>query len=437
MSLAMSARLGGLLLLWLVFAACVAAQEEEFSFDADAFERKAFEFTGYVELEPEYARANQGGALYQLQFYDREHDRIIDRLTGTVELEGQLRQGIVSAKLQTHSEVVWDHLGETQEHDLFQAYVSVQPDPGFVVDVGKKAMRWGKGYAWNPVAFVERAKDAGDPDLAREGYWIGAFDWINRFDGPLQTLALTTLVLPVNNEVNADFGPTGYNHLAAKLYLLYRDIDLDFMFLSQGSRGTQLGMDFSRNLAPHFEIHGEFAYFKDAVHRTLTDDCRSGPSRIEDEISYLLGLRYRTEEDITLLLEYYYNGRGNSESEQRKFYDCVHQAWDSGDPALFEQLPVGRDLDKGPFSKPNPMRRYLSFRSWWEEPGDLLYLTAGLGALVNLDDRSFSVTPEVTYEGFDDLELRLRGTVPLGDPLSEWGEKPNRYKIELFARYYF
>ena len=421
---------------WLFYSSCVSAQDE-FTFDVDAFERKAFELTGYVELEPEYAKANESGALYQLQFYDIEPEDEIERLTGTVELEANLRQGIVSAKLQTHSEIVWDHLGETQEHALFQAFVSVQPDPGFAVDVGKKAMRWGKGYAWNPVAFVERAKDAGDPDLAREGYWITAADWITRFEGPLQTVALTALVLPVTEEVNKEFGDTGHNHLAAKLYLLYRDIDLDFMFLSKGSRGAKVGMDFSYNIAPNFEIHGEFAHFKDAVKRTVTADCRTGAAQIDDEVSYLLGTRYRTEEDITLLLEYYYNGRGNSESQQRQFYSCVHQAWESGDPALFDLLPVGRDLDKGPFSRPNPMQRYMSFRSWWEEPGDILYLTAGLAALYNLDDQSFSITPEITYEGFDDLELRLRGTMPIGDRLTEWGEKPNDYKIELLMLYNF
>jgi len=421
---------------WLSCSSSLFAQDE-FTFDVDAFERKAFELTGYVELEPEYAKANEAGALYQLQFYDIEPEDEIERLTGTVELEANLRQGIVSAKVQSHSEIVWDHLGETQEHALFQAFVSVQPEPVLAVDIGKKAMRWGKGYAWNPVAFVERAKDAGDPDLAREGYWIGAVDWITRFDGPLQTLALTALVLPVTEDVNDEFGPAGHNHLGAKLYLLYRDIDLDFMFLSQGSRGTQVGMDFSYNIAPNFEIHGEFAHFKDVVHRTVTADCRTGSVRIDDEVSYLLGTRYRTDDDITLLLEYYYNGRGNSESQQRQFYDCVQQAWESGDPALFDQLPVGRDLDKGPFSRPNPMRRYMSFRSWWEEPGDLLYLTVGLGALYNLDDQSFSITPEMTYEGFKDTELRLRGTMPIGDNLTEWGEKPNDYKIELQMRHYF
>lgn len=46
-------------------------------------------------------------------------------------------------------------------------------------------MRWGKGYAWNPVGFVERPKDPNDPELAREGYWMASADYIVNFTGPL------------------------------------------------------------------------------------------------------------------------------------------------------------------------------------------------------------------------------------------------------------
>ena len=425
------------LLLLLGLGGAMAAQDEEFTFDAKAFEPKLFEFTGYLEGEPEYARANQDGALYQLQFFDRDPDKDLGRFTGKLELEGHLRKGIAGLHFQTHSEAVWDYLGDDDEHKLFQGYLSLQPDPGLAFDIGKKAVRWGKGYAWNPVAFVERAKDAGDPDLSREGFWIAGADWVQRFDGALQTLALTPLILPVREDANKDFGETGYNNLAAKLYLLYRDIDLDFMFLSDGSRSSRVGMDFSKNLAPNFEVHGELAYFNDIKHPTLTAGCEAGKPKQEDEISYLIGTRYRTSDDITLILEYYKNGLGNDKEEQEQFYRCVHQAWETGDQDLIDRLPVGKDLDKGPFSKPNPMRRYMNFRVWWEEPRNLLYATAGVQVLYNFDDDSFSVSPDISYTGFENLEFRLRGTLPVGDSLTEWGEKPNKYKLELRARYYF
>ena len=209
------------------------------------------------------------------------------------------------------------------------------------------------------------------------------------------------------------------------------------MFLSKGSRNARVGMDFSRNIAPNFEIHGELAYFSDAVHRVLTEECKNAEPRIEDEVSYLLGTRYRTSNDITLIWEYYQNGLGNKKEDQQQFYKCVHQAWDEQDEDLLNSLPVGKDIDKGPFSKPNPMRKYMNFRVWWTEPRRLVYLTPGFQVLYNVDDKSYSISPDISYSGFENILLRLRATVPFGDELTEWGEKPNQYKIELRARIYF
>ncbi|MEJ2310491.1 MAG: hypothetical protein P8Z78_14450 [Gammaproteobacteria bacterium] len=418
-------------------SAGLKADNDEYSFDTTEFEPKTFELTGYIEFEPEYAKANQEGTLYQLQYFGLPPEETLDQYTGTLELEGYYRKGNASLNFLAHSEIVWDNFGEEQDHKLYEGNFSYQARPGLVFDAGKKAMRWGKGYAWNPVAFVERAKDAGDPDLAREGYWVIAADWVKTFEGPLQTFAITTILLPTNDHINQDFGRTGHKNLAIKLYFLYRDVDIDLMYLTQGSFGSQVGMDFSKNLAPNFEIHGEFAYFNDISHRTVTQDCRTGKAVVDDEISYLLGLRYRTSSDITFLLEYYYNGRGNTLSQQQQFYRCVHIASETGDEDLLNQLPLNTDLDRGPFTKPNPMQKYVGFRTWWEEPWDMLYLTTALQIFYNVEDHSYSITPELLYEGFDDVEIRLRGTMPVGDTLTEWGEKPNQFKLEAQIRLFF
>jgi hypothetical protein len=83
------------------------------------------------------------------------------------------------------------------------------------------------------------------------------------------------------------------------------------------------------------------------------------------------------------------------------------------------------------------MRRYLNLRVWWDEPNNILYFVPAVQLLYNLEDNSYSIAPELNYDGIDPLTLRLRMTVPIGDRLSEWGEKPNDYKIEFRLRYYF
>ena len=414
-----------------------ACADEEFAFDIGSYEKKPFEFRGYAEIEPTYSVSNKDGALYQLEFFNESEKDTIWRLPAVLETEGRYRKGITTLSFRTHSSKVWDYRHESEEHLLYEGLASFQPDPGFTLDIGKKAYRWGKGYAWNPVAFVERAKDAGNPDLAREGFWTAGFDWIQSFDGPLQTIAFTPLILPHHSDINTDFGQQGYNNLAAKLYLLYRGMDIDFMFLDQGSRTARYGMDFAKNLTANFEIHGELAYIKDSPRREITPGCSQGPKRTEDVWSYLLGLRYRTQDDATFIFEYYFNGAGNREEDQRQFYRCVHQAWETGDERFLEKLPLDSDLDKGPFTKPNPMRRYLNFRAWWSEPFDILYFVPGLQVLYNVEDQSFSVSPELNYDVTDDLTVRLRASVPFGDELTEWGEKPNDYKVEMRLRYYF
>ncbi len=430
-------RLRTLLILLLLSSPLFGAEDEELSFDLEEFEPRFFEFGGYLEAKPELARANREGALYQLQFFGRNPDKYLERFTGTAELDGRLRKGIASVNVRTHSELVTGDGGDGSDHNLYRGYLSLRPQPGFGLDLGRQVMRWGTGYAWNPVAFVSRPKNPDDPDLSRKGYWIIAADWIRRFDGPLQTVALTPLILPVRSSLNEDFGESGHANPAAKLYLLYRDIDFDFMFLGDGSRKPRFGMDFAKNLAPNLAIHGEFAYFKDALHPTVTPDCQTGPVRRQDEISYLLGTRYLTRHDVTLILEYYRNGLGNKKRDQEQFYRCVQRAWDTGDRGLVDQLPLTNDPREGPFTRRNPMRRYMNFRLWWKEPFDLLYFTPGLQVLANLEDHSFSVIPETTYRGIEKVELRLRGNVPVGDSLSEWGERANKYRIELRARYYF
>jgi hypothetical protein len=56
---------------------------------------------------------------------------------------------------------------------------------------------------------------------------------------------------------------------------------------------------------------------------------------------------------------------------------------------------------------------------------------------VNAEDWSYSLSPEIMYTGVTNLELRLKATVLAGDRLTEFGEKPNDWRAELRARYYF
>jgi len=62
-------------------------------------------------------------------------------------------------------------------------YLSLKPSPSLTSKLGKQTLLWGKGYAFNPVAFVSRPKDPDDPELALEGYITASADYIKKLPG--------------------------------------------------------------------------------------------------------------------------------------------------------------------------------------------------------------------------------------------------------------
>ena len=141
---------------------------------------------------------------------------------------------------------------------MFEAYATLKPTQNLIGSLGKKSYKWGKGYAWNPVGFINRMKDPNNPDEALEGYITAEAELIKSFDGDLQNLALNTVVLPVNDGLNEDFSRQDGINLAAKLYLLYLNTDIDVLYFTGDSRTSRVGVDFSRNITTNFEIHGEY-----------------------------------------------------------------------------------------------------------------------------------------------------------------------------------
>ena len=408
-------------------------QADEYSFDVSKFEKKPFEFGGYAQLKAEDFALNRDGAFYKLNTFGEPLRGSLDRRTETLELAGKLRQGIGTFDFRAHADLTQDQLADDRNSKIYDAALSLRPGPGLTLEAGKRALSWGKGYAFNPIGFVQRPKDPNDPQLAREGYVMADGDLIFNPGGALQTVAFTPVLMPVRSDVNNEFGASDHLNPAGKLYLLYRDIDLDFAWQGKGSRPARYGMDFARNLVSNFEIHGEWARIlqfpkpvADASGRTTTE--------VGNATSYLLGLRYLTQGNTTYIAEVYHNGSGYSESEADRFYQLVDAAFASGgDPLLQQALALGR----GSYARPFAGKNYLYFRAQHPDALGIVYFQPAVTAMLNLDDRSFQVTPELFYTGFNNFELRLRLYLLHGASSTDFGEKANSRKIELYVRYYF
>jgi hypothetical protein len=415
-----------------VLVGCGPVHADE-TFDVSSYEKKAFELTGFLEARPERQWLRQNSAGYVLA-YPGQTRETADRLGAAAEVSGVLRHKTLSFNFTGHASWMDEPRGSDQDSRMYEAYGAWQIDERSNVEAGKRTLHWGKGYAWSPVAFLERPKDPTDPELSREGFVMGTGSWVRSFDGPLRTLTLTAAVVPVTDNLNTDFaGPSSGNHAnpALKLYGLLYDTDVDLIWAARGSRGPRFGVDFSRNLGTNLEIHGEWAHVVDAQ-RVVLSPANTLQMQTRSYDSALAGLRYLTERDTTYIFELYRNGGGYTTDEMSAFYQLVH---DSAANAGLAQ-PASRAATQG-YSRPNVAQHYAYLRVSQKEPFDILDFTPALTLIANTGDRSWSMTPELLYTRFKNVELRVRVAVNRGSAGTEFGEKAVRSRLELRARLYF
>jgi len=413
------------------------ANAEEYSFDITETEKKLYHIGGYAELKPVLFGLDKNAALYKLKFYNRDEGATIQEYNATLQLEGSLEKGIARLFVRTNTDYKKSYLGVDQKTIIYEGFLSLKPSSSLTIDMGKKTLKWGKGYAWNPVAFIDRPKDPDDPELSLEGFIIASADYIKSFQGPLKTVSFTPVLVPVYKHVNDTFGEFNKLNFAAKLYLLLYDTDIDFIILTGGSKTTRYGVDFSRNISTNLEIHGEFAFIND-YKTNFIDSNGNNFEKKYDAKSYLIGIRYLTEKEATFILEYYRNGTGFTYGEMKDYFSFINKGYDSyistGSDTLLKKAVT---VTEGNYGRPNPKRDYIYLRVSQKEPFDILYFTPSITGILNIDDRSFSLSPELLYTGITNLELRLKTTFIAGERKSEYGEKQNDYKAELRIRYYF
>jgi hypothetical protein len=434
----MKSLFSALLLLCLFGGAAQAA--EEYTFNLSEIEKKPYHIGGYLEFRPVLFGLDQNAAFYKLNLFNENVGDTITQYNERLWIDANIQKGIAGFYLQLSADFEQSSIFDsTSEINAYQAYLSLKPSSTLTTDMGKKTSKWGKGYAWNPAAFVDRPKDPDDPELALEGYVIASADYIRSFSsGPLKTFSFTPVVLPEYGDMNDDFGETDHVNVAAKAYFLLYDTDIDLMFLSGGSKTPRYGFDFSRNIGTNLEVHGEFAFIRNFT-KPLVDANGNTTSVTYDEVNFVLGTRYLSTLNTTCIFEYYHQGTGYSSEELSNLFVFIDKGYNSfslngATQALAKARSVSQQGGYGRFS---PETDYLYLRISQPEPFDILYFTPSLTCIYNLSDQSFTITPELLYTPVTNLELRLRAGFLMGTADSEFGEKQNDYRLELRVRYYF
>jgi len=410
----------------------------DLDFEIPEVETKPYSFNAKFEISETIKGLDEDSLLFHQRYPNGRDDETLYQTEFDLKVEGSYQVSIVKLYARLNGDLYynkdedWVNDSRTEE-----AYVSLLPSPSITFDVGKKVLKWGKGYAWNPAAFFSRSKDIEDPDVTLEGYYVVTGDLIKSMDGVLKTIALTPVILPVSSHINDELGTERETIWGGKVYFFAFDTDLDIMFLSGEEAEDRFGVDFSKNISVNFEIHGEAAIILDYVKYT-TDQQGNLTEKKYDAKSYLLGIRYLTSHDTTYIFEYFRNGQGYTSDEMKDYFTLIEDGYQEYiNIGSMAKLSKSRVYGSQVYNKQTVMKDYLYLKVSQKEPFDILDFTPSVTCLYNLNDKSGSIMPQIIYTPITNLELELRATFLLGKDYTEFGEKLNDYKIYAAVKYYF
>jgi hypothetical protein len=422
-----------LLMLTIALVSCGILLAENYSIDfeipeEDEEKEKGLEWSGYLDSRYFVFHTDQSSPLYQLQFFDKDD---LSEYWSQYKLELYLDADYQTRDMGFHLKTYSAYYNDSDSSfDLFEAYGNVNLSLSSFIQAGKRRYNWGKGYAFNPVGYVNPFKDPENPELAQAGLLSMNFERIKSFDSEfLKTLTLTAIVIPPDEVLNKRYGEIENTDLAAKLYLLLWDMDIDVMGCYSKINPSHIGFDFATNIRENIEIHGELSHFRDVPRNTIMEG--DLVTTKENGYSYLMGLRYLNQWSTTVIGEYYHNAAGLNEAEYGDYIYFIQSGVDSSTPE--KALNYSRTYFKGT----NLMRDYLYLKITQPEPFNWLYFTPSIFTIYNLNDNSFLLAVSLSYKPFTNFEVMLWPTLLIGDEGTEFGSRQFDQRCELRMRVHY
>lgn len=408
----------------------VFAQEVDSS-EVVAKKEKNLEWSGNLDTKYTLLYMHQNSAQYKLQFLKQPpSSSLLTQYRLEPYLNADYRTGDLGFVLKTHATYYSD---ANQQFDLFETYGSFNPSLNITLQAGKRMYNWGKGYAFNPVGFVNPIKDPENPELAQAGLLSTNVEYIKSLHSDaLQSFALMFVVIPSSEILNGRYGEFEKSDIALKTYFLLWDTDLDFMTYYSKDKPKRYGLDFARNLKENFEIHGEISFNLNAPRSTIIND--SITIELSDKFSYLFGMRYLSESNVTVIAEYYHNGYGLKRSEYDQYANFLTRSAGSNNPFVVQQaLSATQTYFRGS----TLMQDYLYVKITSVEPFDWLYFTPSLYTIYNLADKSFLLSLQMNYKPVTNVEFIFWPSALVGGAQTEYGSKQVKERIEVWMRVYF
>jgi hypothetical protein len=299
----------------------------------------------------------------------------------------------------------------------------------FQLSLGRKIIRWSQGYAFSPAGILDPPRDPADPqdrlgrtlgrDLAQLDTYLGRHTLTAAFspggwrDGSSSRdtllavrhhVALGRLELAAVAGVRPsgrDVGTLGFSFTIGDRVALHGEV--------AGSRGSDA-------LLPRSILPGQAAtlFGADYLARLREHDRRAF-------LRYLLGVNYTFGNGLNLIAEYYHTDDGLDAREWAAFtaQSALSRSLLEGGrfPPVFEgrSLPEINLLQAMQFLRGGGVRRnYVFLRASRTQARGRVQATAL--ALADVDDRSFVLVPEVSFQPTKRLGLYLRGSSFSGGP---------------------
>ncbi|OGU38602.1 MAG: hypothetical protein A2315_07835 [Ignavibacteria bacterium RIFOXYB2_FULL_35_12] len=415
----------------IIAASAIVFAQEEYDFEVPIEEERKLEWDGNLDVKYTLFNMDRNSSQYKLQFFkDTPSSSLLSQYRLEPYLNAEYRTSDLGFILKTHGSY---HSDEDARFDLFEAYATYNPSFNTALQAGKRVYSWGKGYAFNPVGFINSIKDPENPELAQAGLLSANFEYIKSFSSEaLQSFSFLAVIIPSTDVIGTLFAEAKNTDIAIKTSFLLFDTDIDLLAYQSENKPKRFGFDFARNIQENIEVHGEISLNQNVERHTISNDALV--SNRVDKYSYLFGLRYLDASNTTIIAEYYHNGAGLSKDEYSRYTNFIDNGANNIDLVLKQQtLGVSQTYFKGT----TQMQDYLYLKVSHPEPFDWLYFTPSLFTIYNLADNGFLLSLQMSYKPVTNIDFIFWATTFVGDEITEYGSKQVQQRMELWMRVFF
>jgi len=350
--------------------------------------------------------------------------------TGTA--DAALGYGIVSTSL-GFTAVASDIQRPDYRFDVREVAVDLSLGESWDLLLGKKILKWGTGYAFNPTGVIEPQRSPSDPT-----------DRLNQNEGR-NLVSLTGFIgkssltaVYLNDAVYAHSSLAwGKNEIALRAYTFLSGLDLSLVAHYREGDRLELGANTSYVVGNDLELHGEVLAKRGSsmlYHAILQSDdpaqeFTAFPYAAADDDSreifckLLAGGQFTFANGINVALEYYHNQEGLTLREWKRwmnfvnFQDAVQRGAVAVDPSLIAPSRLNLLWSLLTLSPRGTMRDYVFLRGAYAEEG----WSCEAICFMNAADASVALIPTLTWKASAPVSVYARYTGYLGSNGSEFG----------------